>query len=144
MLVASSIWVRIHQNVHKMYCSTEWWSCIHLLSHARIASLPNNQPRGIGNGIRCSHFHAKCLGPQVYSVFISDSIHVQIQATTLNWFQHKIGIDFLNRCVGSRFTSTCRLLFCIPSYCLRTANHHPGDMNVNCFRQTPHSGEYLH
>jgi hypothetical protein len=29
MLVGSfSSWVRIHQNVYKMYCSTEWWSCL--------------------------------------------------------------------------------------------------------------------
>jgi hypothetical protein len=31
MLVGSfSSWVRIHQHVHKMYCSTEWWSSLFL------------------------------------------------------------------------------------------------------------------
>jgi hypothetical protein len=40
MLVASfsMIWVRIHQNVHKMYCSTEWWSCLHMRKDHSIYS----------------------------------------------------------------------------------------------------------
>jgi Ca2+/Na+ antiporter len=40
MLVASFlIWVRIHQNVHKMYCSTKWWSCLWFIRTAVGGSL---------------------------------------------------------------------------------------------------------
>jgi hypothetical protein len=39
MLVGSfSIWVRIHQNVHKMYCSTEWWSHVYAALKKRESS----------------------------------------------------------------------------------------------------------
>jgi hypothetical protein len=57
MLVGSfSSWVRIHQNVHKMYCSTEWWSCLGV----------HSQWRGLRICVNCMQSY---IGPNTSAIF---------------------------------------------------------------------------